>query len=206
MCSSRRVYVSAWSIMGVCSFSDRISRLGRKWIQSFFVYCSFFFLFINEYCSYVFKHLEHEFRESLSKYLAESSYQTSSSHERYLSLDRILGWKKKVRIYKKKFMWARSIRPISFLWRHPDVDYLHTTRRTTLRSILALLLDSFLACVLLRFRHCLEIWWSGPGTHCGVRAPPRPSRSLVAQSMTWFSSRFCRSLSNPSDRQYTAAQ
>ena len=51
----------------------------------------FFFLFINEYCSYVFKHLEHEFRESLSKYLAESSYQTSSFHERYLSLDRILG-------------------------------------------------------------------------------------------------------------------
>ena len=88
----------------------------------------------------------------------------------------------------------------------PRCGDLHTTRRTTLRSILALLLDSFLACVLLRFRHCLEIWWSGPGTHCGVRAPPRPSRSLVAQSMTWFSSRFCRSLSNPSDRQYKAAQ
>ena len=33
-----------------------------------------FFLFRNEYCSYVFKHLEHEFRKSLFKYLAESSY------------------------------------------------------------------------------------------------------------------------------------
>ena len=33
-----------------------------------------FFFFRDEYCSYIFKHLEYEFSESLFKNLAESSY------------------------------------------------------------------------------------------------------------------------------------
>ena len=60
--------------MFVALAAESVDWVGNGSKVSLFSVPVFFFFFRDEYCSYVFKHLEYEFRESLFKNLAESSY------------------------------------------------------------------------------------------------------------------------------------
>ena len=60
--------------MFVALAAESVDWVGNGSKVSLFSVPVFFFFFRDEYCSYIFKHLEYEFREALFKNLAESSY------------------------------------------------------------------------------------------------------------------------------------